>query len=103
MDVERELRPFRNLIYAGALFIACAAAILVAPADESPYMHTFFDAGMIVVSSVVAMLLWDVGWRADNNLTRLIAIAVGINALFELIHVLPALEVSRNAVDAARL
>jgi len=103
MDVERELRPFRNLMYAGALFTACAAAILIAPADESPYMHTFFDAGIVVVSSVVAMLLWDMGWRADNNLTRLIAVAIGINAVFELIHVLPALEVSRNAVDAASL
>jgi len=103
MDVERELRPFRNLIYSVALFTACAAAILFAPADESPYMHTFFDAGIVVVSSVVAMLLWDMGWRADDNLTRLIAVAIGINAVFELIHVLPALEVSRDAVDAARL
>jgi signal transduction histidine kinase/ActR/RegA family two-component response regulator len=103
MDVERELRPFRNLMYAGALFTACAAAIVMAPASESPYLHTFFDAGIVVVSSVVAMLLWDVGWRADHNLTRLIAVAIGINAVFELIHVLPALEVSRNAVDAASL
>ena len=103
MDVERELRPFRNLVYAVALFTACAVAILVAPADESPYMHTFFDAGIVVVSAVVALLLWDMGWRADDGLTRLIAVAIGINALFELVHVLPALEVSRNAVDAARL
>ncbi len=103
MDVERELRPFRNLIYTVALLTACAVAILIAPADESPYMHTFFDAGIVVVSSVVAMLLWDVGWRADDNLARLIAVAIGINAVFELIHVLPALEVSRDAVDAARL
>jgi len=103
MDDERELRPFRNLIYAVALFTACAVAILIAPANESPYMHTFFDAGIVVVSSVVAMLLWDMGWRADDHLTRLIAVAIGINAAFELIHVLPALEVSRDAVDAARL
>ena len=103
MDVERELRPFRNLVYAVALFTACAIAILVAPADESPYMHTFFDAGIIVVSAVVALLLWDMGSRSDDDLTRLIAVAIGINAVFELIHVLPALEVSRNAVDAARL
>jgi signal transduction histidine kinase/ActR/RegA family two-component response regulator len=103
MDVERELRPFRNLVYALALFTVCAVAILVAPANESPYMHTFFDAGIFVVSGVVAVLLWDMGWRADDDLTRLIAVAIGINALFELIHVLPALEVSRDAVDAARL
>jgi signal transduction histidine kinase/CheY-like chemotaxis protein len=103
MDVERELRPFRNLVYAVALFTACAVAILVAPADESPYMHTFFDAGIVVVSAVVALLLWDMGSRSDDEITRLIAVAIGINAVFELIHVLPALEVSRNAVDAARL
>jgi len=103
MDVERELRPFRNLVYAVALFTTCAIAILVAPANESPYMHTFFDAGIIVVSAVVALLLWDMGSRAEDDLTRLIAVAIGINALFELVHVLPALEVSRNAMDAARL
>ncbi|HEU5134430.1 MAG TPA: ATP-binding protein [Steroidobacteraceae bacterium] len=103
MDLERELRPFRNLVYALALFTFCAVAILVAPADESPYMHTFFDAGIFVVSGVVAVLLWDMGWRTDDDLTRLIAVAIGLNAMFELIHVLPALEVSRDAVDAARL
>jgi len=103
MVVERELRPFRNLVYASALFTFCAVAILVAPADEAPFLHTFFDAGIVAVSGVVALLLWDMGWRADDDLTRLLAVAIGINAVFELIHVLPALEVSRDAVDAARL
>jgi signal transduction histidine kinase/ActR/RegA family two-component response regulator len=103
MDVERELRPFRNLVYAVALFAACAVAILVAPADESPFVHTFFDAGIVVVSAVVALLLWDLGARTDDGLTRLLAVAIGITAVFELIHVLPALEISRDAVDAARL
>jgi len=103
MDLERELRPFRNLVYAIALFAVCAVAILVAPADEAPFLHTFFDAGIVAVSGLVAVLLWDMGWRADDDLTRLLAVAIGINAVFELIHVLPALEVSRDAVDAARL
>jgi signal transduction histidine kinase len=103
MDVEHGLRPFRNLAYAVVLFAVCAAAILVAPADESPYMHTFFDAGIVAVSGVLALLLWDMGWRADDALTRLVAVAIGINAVFELVHVLPALEVSRDAVDAAQL
>ena len=66
-------------------------------------MHTFFDAGIVVVSAVVALLLWDLGWRTEDHLTRLIAVAIGITAVFELVHVLPALEVSRDAVDAARL
>ena len=66
MDVERELRPFRNLIYAGALFTACAVAILVTPSHEAPSMHTFFDAGIVVVSGVLALLLWDLGWRTND-------------------------------------
>jgi hypothetical protein len=57
MDVERELRPFRNLVYAVAPFTVCAVAILVAPANESPYMHTFFDAGIVVVSCVVSFVM----------------------------------------------
>ncbi len=64
MDVERELRPFRNLVYAVALFTVCAVGILVAPADEAPFLHTFFDAGIVAVSGVVALLLWDMGWRS---------------------------------------
>ena len=103
MDVERELRPFRNLVYAVALFTMCAVAILVAPADEAPFLHTFFDAGIVVVSGVLALLLWDMGSRADDRLTRLLAVAIGVSAAFELIHVLPALEISRDAVDAARI
>jgi len=103
MDVERELRPFRNLVYAVGLFTACAVAILVAPANQSPFMHTFFDAGIVVVSAVVALLLWDLGSRTEDSLTRLIAVAIGVNAVFEVVHVLPALEVARNAMDAARL
>ena len=104
MDFERELRPFRNLIYAVALFTACAVAILIAPANESPYMHTFFDAGIVVVSSVVAMLLWDMGWRADDHLTRLHRRGdrhqrrcSSSSTCF------PRWKFSRDAVDAARL
>ena len=36
-------------------------------------MHTFFDAGIVVVSGVLALLLWDLGWRTNDALTRLLA------------------------------
>jgi len=103
MNFERELQPVRNLVYAFALFAMCAAAIVATPARESPYMHTFFDAGMVVVSAVLTLLLWDLGWRTDDPLTRLLAVAIGVTAAFELFHILTALEFSRDAVDAARL
>jgi signal transduction histidine kinase/ActR/RegA family two-component response regulator len=103
MEVERELRPFRNLVFAIALFTLCAVAILVARADEDPFLHVFFDAGIVVVSGVLAMLLWDMGSRADERLSRLLAVAIGVAAVFELIHVLPALDFSRDAVDAAKI
>ncbi len=103
MEVERELRPFRNLVYAIALFTLCAVAILVARADEDPFLHVFFDAGIVVVSGVLALLLWDMGSRADDRLSRLLAVAFGITAAFELFHVLPALDFSRDAIDAAKI
>ena len=103
MEVERELRPVRNLVYAIALFTLCASAILVARADEDPFLHVFFDAGIVVVSGVMALLLWDMGSRADERLSRLLAVAIGIAAAFELIHVLSALDFSRDAVDAAKI
>jgi signal transduction histidine kinase/ActR/RegA family two-component response regulator len=103
MDFKRELRPFHNLVYAFALFALCAVAILVTPARESPFMHTFFDSGIVVVSGVLGVLLWDMGWRADDGLARLLAVAIGMTAAFELFHILTALEFSRNAAEAASL
>ncbi|HEY6123027.1 MAG TPA: ATP-binding protein [Steroidobacteraceae bacterium] len=103
MDLEHGLRPYRNLAYAVVLFAVCSAAIFMAPANETPFVHTFFDAGIVVVSGVLALLLWDMGSRVADRLTRLLAVAIGVTAAFELIHVLPALEVSRDAVDAARI
>jgi signal transduction histidine kinase/ActR/RegA family two-component response regulator len=103
MHFEREFQPVRNLVYGFALFAVCAFAILIAPADESPFLHTFFDAGIVAVSGVLALLLWDMGSRSDDRLTRLLAVAIGVTAAFELIHVLPALEFSRDAIDAARI
>jgi signal transduction histidine kinase/ActR/RegA family two-component response regulator len=103
MGFERELQPVRNLVYAFALLTLCAAAILATPTKESPYLHTFFDSGMVVVSGVLTLLLWDIGWRTDDPLTRLLAVAVGVTAAFELFHILTALEFSRDAIEAARL
>src|SRR6187402_2611863 len=103
MGFERELQPVRNLVYAFALLALCAAAILATPANESPYMHTFFDSGMVVVSGVLTLLLWDIGWRTSDSLTRLLAVAIGVTAAFELFHILTALEFSRDAIEAARL
>jgi hypothetical protein len=84
MGFERELQPVRNLVYAFALLALCAAAILATPTNESPYMHTFFDSGMVVVSGVLTLLLWDIGWRTSDSLTRLLAVAIGVTAAFEL-------------------
>jgi signal transduction histidine kinase/ActR/RegA family two-component response regulator len=103
MGFERELQPVRNLVYAFALLILCAAAILATPTNESPYMHTFFDSGMVVVSGVLTLLLWDIGWRTNDPLTRLLAVTIGVTAAFELFHILTALEFSRDAIEAARL
>jgi signal transduction histidine kinase/ActR/RegA family two-component response regulator len=103
MDFERELQPARNLVYAFVLFGLCASAIFASPANESPAMHTFFDAGMVGVSVVLTLLLWDLGWRTDDALTRLLAVAIGVTAVFELFHILTALEFSRDAIEAARL
>ena len=51
MNFGRELQPVRNLVYAFVLFGLCALAILATPAQESPYMHTFFDSGIVVATN----------------------------------------------------
>jgi len=103
MGFERELQPVRNLVYAFALLALCTAAILGTPVPESPFMHTFLDSGLVVVSGVLALLLWDIGWRTDDALTRLLAVTVVVTAAFELFHILTSLEFSRDAIEAARL
>ena len=59
MDVERELRPFRNLVYAIALFTTCAVAIpfalsgglgLVASVTDFAVYTTFIAVNLSVLA-----------------------------------------------------
>ncbi len=99
MDTERELRPFRNLSFAFVVFALCAAVILLAPAYEVPSLHTFFDGAAFLLAGVLALLLWDIGWRANDNFARLLAVAFAITAGFELFHVSAAIEFSTNPTE----
>src|ERR1700741_5023544 len=96
MAVNRELRPLRNLVIAFGLFAACGFVILFASARQSPSLHTAFDGGIFVLSGVLALLMVDMGWRAGDQLARLLAVAFAITPALELIHVVAAIEFSTN-------
>jgi len=103
LDVKRELRPVRNLGYALALFALLTVAVLLAPTRESPSLHTIFDCGIFVLCGVLALLMWDMGWRANDAFTRGIALVFAIVAAFEFIHVLAAVEFAADAADAQKM
>jgi signal transduction histidine kinase/ActR/RegA family two-component response regulator len=103
VDVKRELRPFRILTAAAALFALIAIMILIASAYEAPSLHTLLDSGTAVLSGVLAFLFWDMGWRVGDRLARLLALAFAIVAGFESIHAFAAVEFSMDALETQRV
>ena len=103
MGINRDLRPLRNLGYAFALFATCAAIVLAAPAHQSPTLHTAFDGGIFVLTGVLALLILDMAWRANDGFAKLLAVAFAIAAAFELVHVAAAVEYSANPDEVAAI
>jgi signal transduction histidine kinase/CheY-like chemotaxis protein len=96
MDVRRQLRPVRDLIaFIIALVIAAALLIWLAP-PQNPSLHNILDSGIFVLSGVLTLLLWDMGWRLNERLPKYAAIAFGVTCAFEMIHALVAVEFSDN-------
>lgn len=81
----------KNLAIAFVMFGLGATGIL-AWQVQSPIFHTILDTCAFLTSGLIALLLWDVSRRMGQTLVLFLAIAFGVLAAAELVHVLVALE-----------
>jgi len=92
LDDEVELKPGRDFIIALVLSVMAGAAIFSAPGPTFPVLHTILNTALALVTGVVSLLFWDLGWRNRDNLVRSLAIVFAVAGVLENLHVLAALE-----------
>jgi signal transduction histidine kinase/ActR/RegA family two-component response regulator len=77
--------------------IICAVAglaIFTTPAATFPVLHTILNTGIALVTVVLSLVFWDLGWRTGVTLMRVTAILFAVVGALEVLHVLAALEPS---------
>ena len=94
MDVRGELRPGRDFIIALVVSVLGAAAIFSAPVNAFPVLHTILNTGIALVTVMLALLFWDLGWRTRDTLARYMAMLYGVVGFLEVLHVIAALDPS---------
>ena len=94
MQDQGELKPGRDLGLTLAICAIAAIAIFTTPADTFPVLHTILNTAIALVTVVLSLLFWDLGWRTGASLVRFTAILYAVVGVLEVLHVLAALEPS---------
>ncbi|HKU90392.1 MAG TPA: ATP-binding protein [Steroidobacteraceae bacterium] len=94
MQDQGELKPGRDLAITLAICAIAAIAIFTTPAPTFPVLHTILNTGIALVTVVLSLLFWDLGWRTGATLVRFTAILYAVVGVLEVLHVLAALEPS---------
>jgi len=69
---------------------------------DSPLGHAVLDTGVWLLSTVIALALWNLGARTSDRLLRLLALSFAMTSLCELGHVLVTVEWSGALAPIAR-
>ncbi len=91
MDRHRPPRSGRDLVVALAVSGLAAVAVAFASTRDFPFLHAILDTSAFLISGALALVLRDLGKRTRRYLLTRMAVAFGIVAVFELIHLLAAL------------
>ena len=94
MQDQAELKPGRGLAITLVICAVAAIAIFTTPAPTFPVLHTILNTGIALVTVVLSLLFWDLGWRTGATLVRFTAILFAAVGVLEVLHVLAALEPS---------
>jgi signal transduction histidine kinase/ActR/RegA family two-component response regulator len=89
-----ELKPGRDIVITIGIWALVGAAIFSAPVGEFPILHTILNSGIALVTVVLSLLFWDLGWRTADPLVRWLAIIYAVAGFLAVLHVLVALEPS---------
>ena len=92
MQDSGELKPGRDIFITLGVCAIAAASIFSAPGPAFPVLHTMLNTGIALVTVVLSLLFWDLGWRTGNSLVRFMAIVFAVAGFLEVLHVLAALE-----------
>jgi hypothetical protein len=91
---QGELKPARDLGLTLVICTIAAIAIFTTPAATFPILHTILNTGIALVTVVLSLLFWDLGWRTRGTRVRFTAILFAVVGMLEVLHVLAALEPS---------
>ena len=94
MHVGDELRPGRDFAIALAICAIAGAVIFAAPGPGFPVLHTILNTGIALVTAVLALSFWDLGWRTAKPLVHFLAIILAVTGVLEILHVIATLEPS---------
>jgi signal transduction histidine kinase/ActR/RegA family two-component response regulator len=100
MDVKRALNPGRDMFAVLVLLLWAMVAVLLSSGTNFPALHSILDTAVFLLSAVLAFLLWDLGRRTGERLTRLQSLSFAIVAILELLHVITALDFSASSLFA---
>lgn len=83
---ERLSLPPGSVAALWALGISCGA-LLVNGRRDYPSLHTILDTGMLVLSGLLGLLLWEMSVHVGQPLPRWLAISFGVTSVLAFVHV----------------
>jgi signal transduction histidine kinase/CheY-like chemotaxis protein len=98
VNIRRPPRSGRDLAVALTVSALAAAAVTVATSRDFPSLHAILDTSALLISCSLALVLRDLGRRTGRHLLQRMAVAFGIVAVFELIHLLSSLGMTAESV-----
>jgi signal transduction histidine kinase/ActR/RegA family two-component response regulator len=100
MDIKRALNPGRDMFAVLVLLLWAMAAVMLSAGTSFPALHSILDTAVFLLSAVLAFLLWDMGRRTGQRLTRLQSASFAVVAILELLHVITALDFMASSLFA---
>ena len=91
MDKAGELNLGRNFAISLAAFVLGSAGIIAAPRLDGAVFETMLNTGVFLLTVVAALMLSQIAARTRQPLPRLLALAMAVVAIFELVHTVAAL------------
>jgi signal transduction histidine kinase/ActR/RegA family two-component response regulator len=92
MENNAEPRLGRNFAVAFGVFALGSIAFAAAPVLDTAVYQTMLSTSIFVATSVVGLMLWEIGARTGQSLPRLLALALPVLVGFELIHTVAVVE-----------
>jgi PAS domain S-box-containing protein len=93
----------RGAIATLAVFVLLAALLSRIVVGDLPELHTVVDTVMIVLSTMLALLYWDIGNRLDRPFAKHLSITFAAVSVLDLLHGMVSVEWSGPLAWAARI